>query len=382
MELQGERYKAVTLIEEHFSGITDVRDVRGRLHSLLDILTISILAIICGADEFVEMEEFGKSKESFLRNFLSLKNGIPSHDTFGRVYSVISPEEFRGCFQRWVQSLCDLDGDVINVDGKALRRSFDTSAEKPMIHMVSAWANTNNLVLGQVKVDEKSNEITAIPRLLNSLVLKGSIVTIDAMGTQKDIAKQIADAGADYVLALKGNQGELKEEVAEAFGQFGAAGKAAVDKQLSVGHGRIEQRDCYAVAAKDYLSPSVLEKWQGLESIIKIESYVEYKNGRKKGQKEYQERYYISSLKQQAGRINDAVRSHWGIETKLHWVLDIAFREDDSRVRKGHADENLAIARHIAINKLKNEDSCKRGIKAKRKKAGWDDKYLLKVLTV
>jgi predicted transposase YbfD/YdcC len=380
MEQAEERGKAIGLIEDHFSGITDARDIRGRLHRLLDVLTISVLAIICGADEFVDMEEFGKSKKAFLSSFLPLKNGIPSHDTFGRIYASISPEEFSACFQRWVQSLCDLDGDVVNIDGKALRRSFDTGTEKSMIYMVSAWANSNNLVLGQTKVDGKSNEIRAIPKLLDSLLLKGSIVTIDAMGTQKNIAGLIIDAEADYVLALKGNQGELKEEVREAFEVLGATKKAVLDKQLSVDHGRVEERDCYAVVAKDFLSASVLEKWQGLETILKIESCVEYKNGKKKGQKEYQERYYISSLKQDAERLNEAVRAHWGIETKLHWVLDVAFREDDSRVRKGNADENFAIARHIAVNKLKNEKSCKRGIKAKRKKAGWDDEYLMKVL--
>lgn len=375
------KHEALELIEAHFGSIPDFRDERGKRHPLIEIIVIAILSIICGADEFTEMEEFGQAKETFLKTFLELRNGIPSHDTFGRIFSLLPPEEFRDCFISWVQSLCDLHGDIVNIDGKALRRSFDTVNGKSMIYMVSAWANKNNLVLGQVKVDEKSNEITAIPKLLNLLDLAGCIITIDAMGTQKDIAAGIVDCDAGYVLALKGNQGNLKEEVNEAFEKFGAKTKAVVDKKLQLGHGRIEERICYAVLAKDYLSPLELAKWKGLETIVKIEAYVTYKNGKKEGHQDYQERYYISSLAPDAERINFAVQSHWGIETKLHWVLDVAFREDESRIRKGYADENFAIARHIALNKLKNEKSCKRGVKAKRKKAGWNDEYLIKVLT-
>lgn len=376
-----EEHKTLESIEEHFGTLQDFRDRRGLRHELKEIIVIAILSIICSADEFTEMEEFGKSKEPFLRKFLDLKNGIPSHDTFGRVFSLLPPEEFRACFISWVKSLCDLHGDIVNIDGKALRRSFDTASDKAMIYMVSAWANANNLVLGQVKVDDKSNEITAIPKLLELLDLAGCVITIDAMGTQKEIAKAIRENEADYVLALKGNQGNLQEEVQEAFEKFDAQKVATSDQSIQLDHGRIEERNCYVAAAKDYLSPNESVKWKDLVSIVKIESYVSYKNGKKKGQKDYQVRYYISSLSpNDAARINFAIQSHWGIETKVHWVLDIAFREDDSRIRKGHADENMAIARHIALNKLKNEYSCKRGIKAKRKKAAWDDEYLFKVL--
>jgi len=371
---------SLTLFEEHFSNLEDPRDTRGLLHDLYDILVVAVLAIICGADEFTEIEEFGKEKESFLRTILKLRNGIPSHDTFGRVFRVLPPEEFRKCFINWVKSLCDLSGDIVNIDGKALRRSFDTEDEKSMIYMVSAWANKNDLVLGQIKVSEKSNEITAIPKLLDLLDLSGCIITIDAMGTQKEIAAKIINKQADYLLALKGNQSNLHEEVIEAFEKFDADKKAEINETLQVGHGRIEQRICSVVPAKDYLSPDELSKWQNLETIVKIQAYVTYKNGKKQGEQDYQCRFYITSLPQDAKLINKAVQTHWGIETKLHWVLDVAFREDDSRVRKGHADENFAIARHIALNKLKSEKSCKRGIKAKRKKAGWNDKYLLKVL--
>lgn len=372
---------AIASIEKHFGSIKDFRDRRGLKHDLKEIIVIAILAIICSADEFTEMEEFGKAKESFLRTFLNLKNGIPSHDTFGRVFALLPPDEFRACFIAWVKSLCDVNGDIVNIDGKALRRSFDTNSDKAMIYMVSAWANANNLVLGQVKVDAKSNEITAIPKLLKMLDLVGSIVTIDAMGTQKEIASGIREQQADYLLALKGNQSNLQEEVIEAFEKFDAQKVATQDQTLQVDHGRIEERKCYAVAAKDYLSPGESVKWKDLVTIVKIESYTTYKNGKKVGQQDYQVRYYISSLPHEdAKRINHAVQSHWGIETKVHWVLDIAFREDDCRVRKGHADENFAIARHIALNKLKKEQSCTRGIKAKRKKAGWSDEYLLSVL--
>jgi len=376
--------QALDAYNEYFGSLSDPRDTRGLLHELHDIVIIALLAIICGADEFTEMEEFGRSKKSFLEQFLELRNGIPSHDTFGRVFAALCPDAFRKCFIAWVKSLCELEGDIVNIDGKALRRSYDTADDKAMIYMVSAWANANNMVLGQVKVDDKSNEITAIPKLLVLLDLEGCIVTIDAMGTQKEIATKIRDAKADYVLALKGNQGNLKEEVEEAFQRFNADKSIkkghSKDKTEHKGHGRKEERICYAAPAKDYVSPQELSKWKDLTTIVKIEAYVHYYNGKKKGQRVYEERYYISSLPADAKQLNYAVKSHWGIETKLHWVLDVAFREDDSRVRKGFADENLAIGRHIALNKLKNETSCKRGIKAKRKKAGWNEDYLLKVL--
>ena len=378
-------YESMKSFEKHFGGILDTRDPRGHRHLLKDILTIAILAVICGADEFTEMEEFGKEKEDFLKSFLALPNGIPSHDTFGRVFRVLDPEEFRKCFINWVRDLCgNMEGEIVNIDGKALRHSFDTEDGKSMIYMVSAWANANNLVLGQVKVDEKSNEITAIPKLLDLISIVGSLVTIDAMGTQRNIASKIKSKEAEYLLALKGNQGNLKDEVEEAFTRFNAVGTAmnnrTFNRTTQVGHGRIEERNCYAVPAKDFLSPVELKKWEGLETVVMIESYITYKNGEQKGKQMYQKRFYISSLSQDAKRINQSVQAHWGIETKVHWVLDIAFREDDSRVRKGHADENFAILRHIALNKLKNETSCKRGIKTKRKKAGWNDDYLLKVL--
>lgn len=381
-----EESQVLGAFNRHFGQIQDPRDKRGLRHHLKDILIISILAVICGADEFTEMEEFGKSKYSILKKNLELPHGIPSHDTFGRVFAVLNPELFRTCFVEWVKDVFgeNVAGDIVNIDGKALRRSYDTESGKSMIYMVSAWANSNNILLGQVKVDDKSNEITAIPQLLDLINVEGSLVTIDAMGTQKDIAKKIIGEKADYLLALKGNQANLKEEVKEAFDKFKAKDKAiengTFDKSIQVDHGRIEERNCYVVPAKEFLSPQERLKWKALISIVMIEAYITFKNGKRKGEQVYQKRYYITSLEQQAQRINLAVQSHWGIETKVHWVLDVAFKEDDSRVRKGHADENFAIVRHIALNKLKNEKSCKRGIKAKRKKAGWDFEYLIKVL--
>lgn len=372
--------EALELFEKHFNEVKDQRKGQGQLHPLHNIFVISVLAVICGADDFIEIELFGKSKYSFLSKILDLKHGIPSHDTFGRVLAAINPNEFRKCFISWVDSLREIANDIVNIDGKALRRSYDTEEGKSMIYMVSAWANVNNLVLGQIKVDEKSNEITAIPKLLKLLNLEGCVVTIDAMGTQRAIAEEIRNQEADYVLALKGNQSNLQEEVIENFEKLGAKSKSEKETELSVGHGRIEERNCYAVSASDCLSPNILKKWKDLKSIIKIESYITYKNGKNKGKQTYEERYYISSLEPNGKRLNSTIRAHWGIETKLHWVLDVAFREDDSRIRKGHADENMSIVRHMALNKLKNEKSYKHGIKAKRKKAGWDNEYLLAVL--
>ena len=375
-----EQTNALSQFQDYFASLRDPRKGKGLLHELENIFTIAILGVICGADEWTEIEDFGKSKAAFLGEFLKLKHGIPSHDTFGRVFAMIDNEAFAQCFSNWVSSLCKMNEDIVNIDGKQLRCSFDTDSDKAAIYMVSAWANANEMVLGQVRVADKSNEITAIPKLLDILELNGSIVTIDAMGTQREIAAKIIDNEADYVLALKGNQGDLHTEVKEAFERFGAQQKALKDLDTDIGHGRIEERQCYVAAAADFLSPQMLKRWKGLQSIVKIEAYVTYKNGKLQGRQDFEERYYISSLDKQAQRINQVVRSHWGIETKLHWVLDIAFREDDSRVRKGHAPENLAILRHIALNKLKNEKSLKRGIKTKRKKAGWDHDYLIKVL--
>lgn len=367
-------------ISEHFSNLDDPRE-SNRRHLLFDIVVIAICAAICGADSWVDVELFGKSKYQWLKQFLKLPHGIPSHDTFGRVFALLDAEQFQACFVEWVSAISDVfQGQVVAVDGKTLRRSHDKAIGKQAIQMVSAWAAENRLVLGQMKVDDHSNEITAIPELLALLEVSGCIVTIDAIGCQKKIAGAIVNRDADYVLALKENQGHLHETFQDLF-QYPdemAAIECDHHKTVDKGHGRIEVRECWATSDPDYLSyiNEQLSEWPGLSSLAMVKSQrtvigeettIKY-------------RYFISSLASDAQLILHAVRTHWGIENKVHWILDIAFREDDCRVRKGNGAENFAVLRHLALNLLKHEQSLKCGIKAKRKKAGWDHDYLLKVL--
>ena len=370
----------VATITEHFSNLEDPRE-SNRWHLLFDIIVIAICAAICGADSWVDVELFGKSKYQWLKQFLKLPHGIPSHDTFGRVFAVLDAEQFQACFVEWVSAISDVfRGQVVAVDGKTLRRSHDKAIGKQAIQMVSAWAAENRLVLGQMKVDDQSNEITAIPELLAVLEVSGCIVTIDAIGCQKKIAQTIVDQDADYVLALKENQGHLYETFQDLF-QYPdeiAAIECDHHKTVDKGHGRIEVRECWATSDPDYLDyiNEQLSEWPGLNSLAMVKS----KRTVIGGETTIKCRYFISSLDNDADLILQAVRTHWGIENKVHWVLDIAFREDDCRVRKGNGAENFAVLRHLALNLLKQERSLKCGIKAKRKKAGWDHDYLLKVL--
>jgi len=367
-------------IAEHFSGLEDPRIDRTKRHKLLDILVIAICAVICGADNWVEVALFGEAREEWLKTFLELPNGIPSHDTFNRVFNRLDPEQFSSCFIAWIRAASPLiGGQVIAIDGKVLRRSHDRGIGKAAISMVSAWASANHLVLGQVKVDEKSNEITAIPELLRALVIAGCIVTIDAMGCQTEIVELITEKDGDYVIALKKNQGRLYEDVALLFDDLEQSGYQAYDfdhyMRVDKGHGRIEIRECWTISDPEILSCLYgYEQWSQLAAVCRIRAQ------RFIGDEHSSEdRFYIASV-QDAKLVLQCTRSHWGIENKVHWVLDIAFDEDRSRVRKGYGAENLAILRHIALNLLKQENSSRRSIRGKRLLAGWREDYLLKVL--
>jgi predicted transposase YbfD/YdcC len=365
-----------------FNELSDPRKAKhSSRHLLIDILMLTILAVICGADSWVAVERFGHSKKDWLCGFLSLPHGIPSHDTIGDFYSRLDSQQLQACFLKWVRLVFKLsDGEIIAIDGKKLRHSYDTANDRPAIHMVSAWACSNRLVLGQVKTKDKSNEITAIPELLKLLDLKGNIVTIDAMGCQKKIAKQIVDQEGNYVFNLKGNQSTLHKDVQlfiESHVDDKKLQETIFDKLevVDVGHGRIETRRYWITDEVAWLDQ--LKDWPGLKSI----GMVEYEHIEKNtDETALERRYFISSLSAKAKPFAEAVRLHWGIENGLHWCLDVAFAEDACRVRKNTAPENFAVIRHIAMNLLKQETSAKVGIKNKRLMAGWDHRYLAKLL--
>jgi predicted transposase YbfD/YdcC len=366
-----------TLIE-HFSILEDPRDPSKCRHKLIDIVVVAVAAVLCGADDLTSIEGFGKAKIEWFRRFLDLENGIPSHDTFGRVFALLSPKAFQACFRGWIESVRTLyEDEVIAIDGKTLRRSHDRKAGLGPLHMVSAWATRSGLVLGQQATAAKSNEITAIPELLEVLLLKGCIVTIDAMGCQKKIAQQIRDQGGDYVLALKGNQGTLADEVEEAF--IDADARDYKDMVMDYyetnerSHGRVETRRYWTLGNLDGLSEA--KHWAGLDMIGMVQAERECD-----GKRSSEYRFYIASIGTDAKRFANAVRSHWGVENSLHWSLDVAFREDDSRIRERNLAENAAVLRHIAIGLLKADKKAKLGIKNKRLKAGWDERYLANLL--
>lgn len=370
-----------TSLFAYFAELEDPRNEHQCDHPLINVIVIAILGVICGADGWVDLERYGKAKREWLGTFLDLSNGPPSHDTFGRVFRWLDAAAFQRQFMAWTQTLCQrTQGQLVSVDGKNLRRSHDRGHGKESIWMVSAWAETNQLVLGQQQVDEKSNEITAIPTLLESLDITGCVVTIDAIGTQTAIAETIVEAGADYILAVKKNQRTLYEDLEMLFEGFEATEYAGATfdscKEVTEAHGRREIRHCWVVSEpeyRDYLRRA--PAWRGLRSLVKLVTV------RITGTKhEVTTRYFISSWQASAKQFLQRIRAHWQIENGLHWVLDIAFREDESRLRKDHAPQNMAVLRHMATNLLKREKSVKVGIAAKRKMAGWDNDYLFRVL--
>ena len=367
-------------LRQCFADLPDPRREHNRLHNLWDIIALTICAVIAGADAWTEVEEYGRLKQDFLATFLELPAGIPSHDTIGRVFARLDPAAFQQSFQAWVAALVEAtDGRVIAIDGKTLRHSFDTAGGKGPLHLISAWATANHLTLGQRAVADKSNEITAIPELLRLLDLHGAIVTIDAMGCQKDIAARIAAGGGRYVLSLKENHETLHADVQQLFRDGLESDFRGLSHHAHTthdrGHGRRETRRYHILPAP----AALLERhpgWAGLKTVGMVFSERQVGDAEPTGET----RFFISSLPPKVKTFARAVRSHWRVENSLHWVLDVSFREDDSRLRKDHGPENLALLRRLAVSLLKQDTTVKRGLATKRKRAGWDDDYLLHVL--
>lgn len=365
---------------KHFACLEDPRVERTKHHLLIDIIAIAILAVISGADGWVAIETYGQAKQEWLASFLSLPNGIPSHDTFARVFARLEPSEFEQCFTNWINTITkELGAQVIPIDGKTLRGSYDREAKQKPLTVISAWASSHRLLLGQLKVNSKSNEITAIPELLKMLNISGSIITIDAMGCQKSIATLIRHQGADYVLALKGNQGNLYDQVEEFFKQAQVAGFSGIEHSYyhssESGHGRIEIRHYYSVPLSALTGLSQQELWTGLASvgIVICERRLWNKTT-------LEVRYYLTSLEVDAQVLAHAVRTHWGVENSVHWTIDVTFKEDASRIRTAHSAQNFALLRRIALNQLQRETSVKSSIRQKRYRAALDNQYAIKVL--
>lgn len=366
-------------ILEHFSDIKDIRIERGKKHKLIDIITISICAVVCGADGWEDIELYGITRKKWLGEFLELPNGIPSHDTFARVFAQINPEEFNKSFLNWVKGICKRTaGEIIAFDGKQSRNSGDEKNGQGVINTVSAWAISNKLVLGQRKVEGKSNEITALPELINVLDLAGCIVTIDAMGCQREIVKKIVKKEADYVIAVKNNQPSLYERVEQLFKQaiktHGQSLRMSSFTSKEINRGREEVRNYLMISdIETSIDPS--KKWDKLNSIGMVES-VRVVNGKTS----VETRYFISSLEDDIKKIVEAIRGHWSIENSLHWVLDVTFKEDNSRIKKDNAPANFAVLRHIAVNLMGQNQTRKLSVRKKRFLASLDEEYSRELL--
>jgi predicted transposase YbfD/YdcC len=367
------------LIETHFGVLRDHRAPHRIEHKLIDMIIITICATICGADDWKAIAEYGITKYDLLKTFLELPNGIPSHDTFNRLFSRLKPEELQRCFIGWTQAVHQVtQGELVNIDGKNLRGAKEPGNSRSLIYMVSVWSASHHLVLGQKKVDWKSNEITAIPPLLEMLAIQGCLVSIDAMGCQTEIAKTIIAEGADYVLALKKNQGNLHEDVTQLFTAARKQDFKNIEHQfhstVEKGHGRSERRSYWVMGNTEYLIGA--ENWVGLQSIGMVES-----ERKINGKTSVEQRYYLLSIAPNVQRFAQSVRSHWSIENQLHWVLDVGFSEDKVQNYQGYSAENLAVIRHVSMNLLSRDKKSQVGMKTKRLKAGWNDKYLLDTLT-
>ena len=383
------------LIETHFGALKDPRAAQRIEHKLIDILIITICATICGANDWEAIAQYGRTKQDWLKTWLELPNGIPSPDTFSRVLARINPAELQKCFMGWMEAVAEVtEGELLNIDGKTLRGAKEAGNSRSLIHMVSVWSASQHLVLGQQKVSEKSNEITAIPELLRLLAIRGCLVSIDAMGCQTEIAKVIIEQGADYVLALKGNQGDLHTDVVQLFACARKQHFRNIEHQfhstVSNGHGRIETRRYWTMGNTEYLLGA--QKWSGLKSIGMVESqrsrpvretrtWERPKQREMNGKISIEQRYYILSLESDVHKFATAVRSHWSIENQLHWILDVGFAEDTVQSSSGYSAENLAVIRHLGINLLSRDKKSQVGVKTRRLQSGWDDNYLQTVLS-
>lgn len=372
-------------ITHHFITITDPRLEHNKAHRLIDIIMIAICGVIAGADSWTEIEQFGQERITWLNDFLELPNGIPSHDTFGRVFALINPREFQTSFAGWMRSIVTLTGNkVVAIDGKTNRRTFGGKTKDGFtkaLHLVSAFATANGVAIGQVDTDQKSNEITAIPELLKLLDIKGCLITTDAMGCQGDIAADIVSKGGDYLLAVKGNQGNLYKDIKALFAD------QTIPRDVNVtedkGHGRIDKRTCEVITG-----PLLYDRirhnnnWIGLHTIVKVTAERTV-TATGETHKSTESRYYICSDEEPtAKRLQQAIREHWGVENNLHWTIDMAFREDDSRIRTGNAPANMAVLRHIALNAIRGDKTRKVGIQISRHKAGWSTDYLEQLLGI